>query len=107
MITIRSAKPTDARQIAKILMVIFDQMGITELPPADLETRVAQCFADQVFLGEIAETLVAETSVLSLGWRLATTLTKRVPLAHTGIQLLRMFQCKSTQKVKRCRVSGT
>lgn len=67
MITIRSAKPTDARQIAKILMVIFDQMGITELPPADLETRVTQCFADQAFLGEIAETLVAETSGTVVG----------------------------------------
>lgn len=67
MITIRPAKPTDARQIAKILMVIFDQMGITELPPADLENRVAQSFSSSAFLGDIAETLVAETNGVVVG----------------------------------------
>lgn len=67
MLTIRPAKPADAKQIAKILMVIFDQMGITELPPTDLEHRVAQSFTAPAFLGDIAETLVAETNGIVVG----------------------------------------
>ena len=62
MVTMRRAKPTDAKAIAKILMVIFDQMGITEMPPGELTERVTRVFAGSAFLGEIAETIVAETA---------------------------------------------
>ena len=62
MVTMRRAKPTDAKAIAKILMVIFDQMGITEMSPEELVKRVARVFEGSAFLGEVAETIVAETA---------------------------------------------